>query len=80
MTVLGLEESLLASSGIFPVYFWGVGQGRHEDPVCPVEDPPLGLRFEDVDGGMLGGCVEGVPQRHGYLQPGGVELWGGAAA
>ena len=26
-----------------------LGLGRHEDAVCPVEDPPLGVRFEDVD-------------------------------
>ena len=53
----GLKESLSASWGVFWVYFWGVGLGRHEDSVCPVEDPPLGVRFEDVDGGLLGGAA-----------------------
>ena len=33
----GLEESLPASWGVFRVFFWGVGPGRHEDSVCPVE-------------------------------------------
>ena len=61
----GLEESLPASPRVFGVYFWGVGLGRHEDSVCPVEDPPLGVRFEDVDGGLLQGRVQGVPQRDG---------------
>ena len=56
----GLEESLPASWGFFPVFFWGVGLGRHEDSVCPVVDPPLGVRFEDVDGRLLGGRVQGV--------------------
>ena len=41
----GLEESLPAPSGVFRVYFRGIGLGRHEDSVCPVEDPPLGVRF-----------------------------------
>ena len=57
----GLEESLPAWSGVFWVYFWGVGLGSHEESVCPVEDPPLGVRFEDVDGGTSGGRVQGVP-------------------
>ena len=57
----GLEESLLASWGAFRVFLRGVGLGRHEDSVCQVEDPPLGVRFEDVDGGLLGGGVQGVP-------------------
>ena len=61
----GLEESLPASWGVFQVYFRGVGLGRHEDSVCPVEDRPLGVRFEDVDGGLLGGRVQGVPRRDG---------------
>ena len=56
----GLEESLPAPWGVLWVYFWGIGLGRHEDSVCPVEDPPLGVRFEDVDGGLLGGRVQGV--------------------
>ena len=61
----GLVKSLLASWGVFWVYFPGVGLGRHEDSVCPVEDPPLGVRFEDVDGGLLGGRVQGVQRRNG---------------
>ena len=61
----GLEESLPASWGVFRVYLWGVGLGRHEDSVCPVEDPPLGVRFEDVDGGLLAGGVQGVPRCDG---------------
>ena len=61
----GLEESLLASWGVFRVYFRGVGLGRHEDFVCPVEDPALGVRFEAVDGGLLGGHFQGVPPRDG---------------
>ena len=36
----GLKESLPASWGGLGVYLLGVGLGRHEDPVCPVEDPP----------------------------------------
>ena len=75
----GLEESLRTSLGVFRVSLWGVGLGRHEDPVCPVKDPPSSLRFEDVDGGMLGGSVEGVPPCDGYFYPGRVELWGGPA-
>ena len=54
----GLEESLPASWGVLRVYLQGVGLGRHEDSVCQVEDPPLGVRFEDVDGGVLGGDVQ----------------------
>ena len=61
----GLEESLPAPWGVFRVYFRGVSLGRHEDFVCPVEDRPLGVRFEDVDGGLLGGRVQGVPRRDG---------------
>ena len=60
-----LKESLRASWGVFRVYFWDVGLDRHERSVCPVEDPPLGVRFEDVDGGLLGGRVQGVPRRDG---------------
>ena len=63
----GLEELLLAWWGVLGVYFRGVGLGRHEDPVCPVEDPPLGVCFEDVDGGSLGRCVEVVPRYDGYF-------------
>ena len=76
----GLEESLPASWGVFRVYFWVVGLGCHEDSLCPVEDPHLGVRFEDVDGGLLVGRVQGVPRRDGQLYPGGVEVWGGPAA
>ena len=61
----GLEESLPAPWGVFWVYFRGIGLGRHEDSVCPVENPPLGVRFEDVDGGLLGGRVQGVPRCDG---------------
>ena len=61
----GLEESLLAPWGVFRVYFRGIGLGRHEDSVCPVEDPPLGVRFEEVDGGLSGGRVQGVPRCDG---------------
>ena len=57
----GLEESLLAPWGVFWVYFRGIGLGRHEDSVCPVEDLPLGVRFEDVDGGLFGGACPGCP-------------------
>ena len=76
----GLEELLPASWEGLRVCFWGVGLGRPENPVCPVEDPPLGVRFEDVDGGMLGGCVEGVVQCDGYFHPGGWDVWRGPAA
>ena len=65
----GLEEPLPALWGVFWVYFWGVGLGRHEDSVCPVEDPPLGVRFEDVDGGLLGGRVQGLPRCDGQFYP-----------
>ena len=61
----GLEESLLTSWGVLGVYLRGVGLGRHEDSVCPVEDPPLGVRLEDVDCGLLGGGVQGVPRYDG---------------
>ena len=61
----GLEESLPASWGVFRVCFWDVGLGRHEDSVCPVEDPQLGVRFEDVDGGTFGRRVQGVSRCSG---------------
>ena len=61
----GLEESLLAPWGVFRVHFRGIGLGRHEDSLCPVKDPPLGVRFEDVHGGLLGGGVQGFPRRDG---------------
>ena len=76
----GLEELLPASLGVFRVFFLGVGLGRNEDTVCPVEDPPLGVRFEDADGRLLGGRVQGVSRRDGQFYPGGVEVWGGPAA
>ena len=57
----GLEESVPAPWGVFWVYFRGIGLGRHEDSVCPVDNRPLGVRFEDVDGGLLGGGAQGVP-------------------
>ena len=61
----GLEESVPAPWGVFRVYFRGKGLNRHEDCVCPVEDPPLGVPLEDVDGGSLGGDVQGVPRCDG---------------
>ena len=61
----GLEESLPASWGVFRFYFRGVGLGCHEDSVCPVEVSPLGVRFDDVDGGLLGERVQGVPRCDG---------------
>ena len=61
----GLEESLPVLWGVLRVYFRVVGLSRHEHSVCPVEDPPLGVRFEDVDGGLLGGRVQGVPRCDG---------------
>ena len=60
-----VEASRPASWGVFRVYLRGVGLGRHEDSVCPVEDPPYGVRFEDVDGRLLGGDVQGVPRCDG---------------
>ena len=66
--------------GLFWVYFRVIGLGCHEDSVCPVKDPPLGVCFEDVDGGLSGGRVEGVPRCDGYFYPAGVEVWGGPAA
>ena len=53
--------------GVFRVYFWAVGLGCHEDSECPVEDPPLGVRYEDMDGGLFGGRVQGVPRCDGNL-------------
>ena len=61
----GLEESLPASWGVFWVFFRGVGLGCHVNSLGPVEDAPLRVRFEDVDGGLLGGRVQGVPRRGG---------------
>ena len=61
----GLEESLPASWGVFRVYLRGVGLGRHEDSMCPVENPASGVRFEDVDGWSSGGGVQGVPRCDG---------------
>ena len=57
----GSEESLPAFWGVLRVFFWAVCLGCHEDPLCAVADPPLGVNFEDVDGGTLGGGVEGLP-------------------
>ena len=74
------EESLPAPWGVFWVYFRGIGLGRHEDSVCPVEDPPLGVGFEDVDGGLLGGPVQGVQGCNGQFYPGVMEVRGGPAA
>ena len=61
----GLEESLPAWWGVFLVYLQAVGLGRHEDSVCPVEDPLLGVLFEDVDCGLLAGDVQGVSRCDG---------------
>ena len=61
----GLEESVPAPWGVFRVYFRGIGLGLHEHSVCPVQDLPLGVRFEDVDCGLLGGRVGGVPRCNG---------------
>ena len=61
----GLEKSLPAPWGVFRVSFRGIGLGRHEDSVCPVEDPPLGVCFGDVDGGLLEGRVQGVSRCDG---------------
>ena len=61
----GLKESLPAPWGVFRVFFRGIGLGRHEDSVCPVGDPPLGVCFEDVDGRLYGGRVQGVPRCDG---------------
>ena len=60
-----LKESLPALWWVFRVYFRGIGLGCHEDSVCPVEDPPLGVCFEDVEGGLLGGRDQGVPRCDG---------------
>ena len=75
-----LEGSLPALWGVFRINFRGVGPSCHEDAVCPVEDPPLGVHFEDVDGGMFEGCIEGVPRCDCYFHSGEVEVWGGPAA
>ena len=75
----GLEQSLPASQGVIWVFSWCVGLGCHEDPVSPVVYPPLGVCFEDVDGGSLRGCIEGVPRWNGYFHSEGVEVWGGRA-
>ena len=45
----GLEELLSAPRGAPRVYFWDVSLCCHEDPLCRVEYPTLGVRFEDVD-------------------------------
>ena len=46
--------------------------------MCPVEDPPLGVRSEDVDGGLFGGGVSRVS--HDAMASGILEGWrcGGA--
>ena len=66
----GLAELLPAPWRVFQVYFRGIGLGCHEDSVRPVEDPPLGVRFEDMDGRLLGGRVQGVPRCDGQFFPG----------
>ena len=65
----GLEESLPTLWGVFRVFFWGIGLGCHEDSVCPVEDPPVGVRFEDMDGGLFGRRVQVVPRWHSAETP-----------
>ena len=77
---LWLGGVILGLSGVIRVYFRGVGVGCHKDPLCPVEYPPLGVRLEDLDGGLLGGCAEGVPWGDGSLPSGRVEVWGGHTA
>ena len=52
----------------------GVRVDRHEDPVHPVDDPPLGVRFEDMDGRALLGCVQVVLRCDGSFNLGGVEV------
>ena len=76
----GLKEVLLASRGVLGVYFLGVGLGCHDNFLCPVECPPLGLRLKHVDGELFGGRVESVPWGDGNLGSGGVEGLGGHAA
>ena len=73
----GLEESLPTPWGVFRVYFPGIGLGRHEDSVCPAEDPPLGVRFEDV----MAGCWGGVSRvSHDAMANSILEGWRGGVA
>ena len=51
----GLEESLQALWGVFRVHHRGVGLGRHEDSVCPVEDPPWASALRMLMAGCWGG-------------------------
>ena len=44
-----------------------------------MEDRPLSVRFEDVDGRMFGGCIQAVSGCNGYSPAGGPEVWGGPA-
>ena len=67
----GLEESLLAPWGVFRVYFRGIGLGRHEDSLCPVD----ALRM------WMAGCWGGVSRvSHDAMASGILERWrcGGA--
>ena len=48
--------------------------------MCPVEYPALAVRFEDVDGRLLGVCVESFQCWDGYFHSGRIEAWGGRAA
>ena len=75
-----LQESLPAPLGVFWVYFRGIGLGRHEDFVCPVQDPSLGVCFEDMGGGLLGvvSRVSHDAMASSILE--GAEVWGGPAA
>ena len=65
---------------VFRVSFWCVGLAGHEEPLCAVEYAPLGFCIEDVDGGLLGVCGEGVPWCDGYFNSEGVVLWAGHQA
>ena len=61
----GLEESVPAPWGVFRVYFRGIGLGRHEESVCPVEDPHRASALRMWMAGCWGGGVQGVPRCDG---------------
>ena len=63
-----LEPSGVLCGGLPTRRCGGVGLGRHEDSECPVEDPPFGVCFEDVDGGSLGGGVQGDAMASSILE------------
>ena len=52
----GLVESLPPWWVVPRVHFQGVGLGRREEPMCRVEDPPLGICFEMWTAGCWGGA------------------------